>query len=168
MKRMIFPAILAMAGLAGGVGAGQYLRPQADPAAEAAHSDPEASSEMTEAAPEAGHSEGGEGQPEFVKLSNQFVVPVVTDGRVTAMVELSLTLGVEAGTTDATFAQEPKLRDAFLQVLFDHANAGGFSGSFTDGSNLVVLRRSLKEAAALILGANVTDVLITDIARQDS
>jgi flagellar FliL protein len=47
--------------------------------------------------------------------------------------------------------------------------SGGFRGSFTDGSNLVVLRRALrKRPLAMILGDIVTDVLITDIARQDS
>jgi hypothetical protein len=56
----------------------------------------------------------------------------------------------------------------FLQVLFDHANAGGFQGSFTDGSNLVILRKALFESAAGILGEQVKDVLISDIARQDS
>ena len=60
------------------------------------------------------------------------------------------------------------VRDVFLQVLFDHANTGGFSGSFTDGANLVFLRTSLKEAAVLVMGSAVRDVLITDIARQDS
>ena len=167
MKRAIVPAILGLAGLGGGVGAGQYLRPATDAAVDPGHA--------KAAAPEAEHStdtpahDGAtEDQPEFVKLSNQFVVPVVTDGRVSAMVVLSLTLGVAAGTTDATYAREPLLRDAFLQVLFDHANSGGFSGSFTDGSNLIVLRRNLKEAAVVVLGPAVEDVLITDIARQDS
>ncbi len=60
------------------------------------------------------------------------------------------------------------MRDAFLQVLFDHANVGGFNGSFTDGTNLLTLRTSLKEAGGLILGPAIRDVLITDIARQDS
>jgi len=87
---------------------------------------------------------------------------------VDALVVLSLSLEVEAGNTEAVYLREPKLRDAFLQVMFDHANVGGFSGSFTDGSNLIVLRTSLKEAAAMILGTMVHDVLITDIARQDS
>jgi hypothetical protein len=96
------------------------------------------------------------------------VVPVMQDGRVAAMVVLSLSLEVQEGNTEAVYQREPKLRDVFLQVLFDHANVGGFSGSFTDGSNLVVLRNSLKEAAALVLGTTVRDVLITDIARQDS
>ena len=101
-------------------------------------------------------------------MNNQFVVPVVEQGRVAAMVVLSLSLEVDVGNTEAVYTREPKLRDVFLQVLFDHANMGGFSGSFTDGSNLVVLRTTLKEAATLVLGKVVTDVLITDIARQDS
>jgi hypothetical protein len=84
------------------------------------------------------------------------------------MVVLSLSLEVAPGSTEAVYEREPKLRDALLQVLFDHANVGGFSGSFTDGSNLILLRTSLKEASALVLGTIVRDVLITDIARQDS
>ena len=170
MKRAIIPALLALSGLAGGVAAGQYLRPSAEAPSGDAHAGQipdETASPESEHATES-EDQAVDGQSEFVKLSNQFVVPVIQDGRISAMVVLSLTLGVVAGTTEATFAREPKLRDAFLQVLFDHANSGGFSGSFTDGSNLIVLRRSLKEAAVVVLGSSVTDVLITDIARQDN
>ena len=117
---------------------------------------------------ESAEAEDAEGGPEYVKMNNQFVIPVVERSRVAAMVVLSLSLEVEPGNTEAVYQREPKLRDAFLQILFDHANTGGFSGTFTDGSNLVVLRNSLKEAAVQVLGKAVTDVLITDIARQDS
>jgi hypothetical protein len=55
-----------------------------------------------------------------------------------------------------------------LQMLFDHANSGGFRGSFTDGSNLVILREALLEVAKRTLGEMVSDVLIVDIMRQDS
>jgi hypothetical protein len=175
MRRLLFPALLGLVGLGVGVGAGLFLRPKADPDA---HASGEAAGETmaagevtdqghTEAGDES-HSEGEGTGPEYVKLNNQFVVPVVEKGRVSAMVVLSLSLEVDPGNTEAVFQREPKLRDVFLQVMFDHANVGGFSGSFTDGSNLVVLRTSLKEAAALVLGTAVRDVLITDIARQDS
>jgi flagellar protein FliL len=169
----LIPVILALAGLGGGVGAGYFLRPI--PAAEdhtAGGGDPAKAGEHGETAAEdeQGDHEGGaeDGAPEYVKMNNQFVVPVVENSRVAAMVVLSLSLEVEPGNTEAVYQREPKLRDAFLQVLFDHANTGGFSGSFTDGSNLIVLRTSLKEAAGLVLGTVVHDVLITDIARQDS
>jgi flagellar protein FliL len=168
MLRKILPILLALVGLGGGAGAGLFLRPA--PAAEDHATGAEGEAEKMAEHGEEGSAEEGEpeeGAPEYVKMNNQFVVPVVSDGRVAAMVVLSLSLEVEAGNTEAVYQREPKLRDAFLQVLFDHANVGGFSGSFTDGSNLVVLRTSLKEAAALVLGTVVSDVLITDIARQD-
>lgn len=150
MKKLLIPALLGLIGLGAGVGAGVFLRPAPDTD----------TAEMTEAEPAV--------PPEYVKLNNQFVIPVVEDGAVSALVVLALSLEVKTGGTEAVFAAEPKLRDVFLQVLFDHANAGGFKGSFTDASNLVVLRQALKEAAMQVLGDAVKDVLIVDIARQDS
>ncbi|WP_374430790.1 flagellar basal body-associated FliL family protein [Tabrizicola sp.] len=169
MLGKLLPILLAVVGLGGGVGAGLFLRPAPaadDHAAEADHAAPE--EEGNADADDGEHAEAEEGTPEYVKLNNQFVVPVVEKGRVAALVVLSLSLEVEPGSTEAVYVREPKLRDVFLQVMFDHANTGGFSGSFTDGSNLIGLRTSLKEAAAQVLGLVVTDVLITDIARQDS
>lgn len=155
--------LLAFMGLGAGVGGGLMLRPVSDASDHAVDESAETAATGASATPAA-----EVGVPEYVKMNNQFVVPVVKEGRVVAMVVMSLSLEVEPGMTEAVYEREPKLRDAFLQVLFDHANVGGFSGSFTDGSNLVILRTSLKEAAGLILGATVKDVLITDIARQDS
>jgi flagellar protein FliL len=189
MKKLV-PVVIALLGVLGGAGAGYFLRPV--PGAEAhapegeghaptAEDHAEAPAEGHEAAPAEGHGEAmpvaeataeGEGEnsgvPDYVKLSNQFVVPVVEDGRVAAMVILSLTLEVPAGGSEAIYAREPKLRDAFLQVLFDHANAGGFRGTFTDGANLVILRNALREVAMNIMGGGVSDVLIADIVRQDN
>lgn len=167
MKKLL-PVLLALIGLGGGVGAGLALRPAPEIVGDAP---PEAS--QTESAPAAesagSHGSAAEGTgPEYVKLSNQFVVPVLDHGKVVSMVILSLSLEVTTGTGPTIYAREPKLRDAFLQVMFDHANAGGFSGSFTDGSNLVLLRKALLETAQKVVGAQVTNVLIGDIARQDS
>ncbi len=172
MMGKILPLLLAVVGLGAGAAAGWALRPASAPASE------EGAHTAEGADPAEDHSDGDAARdgdtdsdkllPEFVKMNNQFVVPVVSKGRVAAMVVLSLSLEVDAGSTEAIYAREPKLRDAFLQVLFDHANVGGFDGTFTDGSNLISLRTSLKEAAGLIVGRAVKDVLITDIARQDS
>ncbi len=165
MLRKVLPILLALIGLGAGVAAGLVLRPAPDQSLAAHGSSSEDSQHSEGDAHKA--SEPQEGAPEYVKMNNQFVVPVVKDGRVASMIVLSLSLEVAAGNTEAVYQREPKLRDAFLRVLFDHANVGGFSGSFTDGANLLVLRTNLKEAAALVLGPVVSDVLITDIARQD-
>lgn len=160
MIRKFLPVLLALVGLSIGAGAGLILRPVPEPplagdVAEAPAAEPQDTTEP-------------EVPPEYVKLNNQFVVPVMEDGRVISMVILSLSLEIEPGKSQDVYAREPKLRDVFLQVLFDHANAGGFQGSFTDGSNLVLLRRALHEASMSVIGEVVKDVLISDIARQDS
>lgn len=173
MIRKLLPLLLAFAGLAVGVGAGLFLRPPAHEAEAVAEgsSDPHA----TETAGADAHGEAeahgetdAKAAPEYVKLNNQFVVPVLEDGKVVSMVVLALSLEVTEGGSEQVYAREPKLRDAILQVLFDHANSGGFAGAFTDGSNLILLRKSLLEVAQKTLGPVVVDVLISDIARQDS
>ena len=109
-----------------------------------------------------------EGTFEYVDINNQFVVPLVRKERVSGLVVLSLSVEVPSGRTDEIVSKEPKLRDAMLSVLFDHASIGGFDGAFANTNNLSVLRTALRESAALIAGSAVHDILILDIARQDS
>lgn len=155
MIRKLIPIVLVVFGLAGGIGAGLFLRPA-----------PEQSSE--DLAPDTHEEVDPTQQPEFVKLSNTFIIPIVEKGRVSAMVVLAVNLQVKAGTSQTVFSQEPKLRDVFLQVLFNHANAGGFNGAFTQGANMNYLRKALLEAGQKHLPNVIEDVLISDIARQDS
>jgi flagellar basal body-associated protein FliL len=109
------------------------------------------------------------GEPaEYADLGNQFVVPVLRDGEVRALVLVSITLEVSEGTTGQVFALEPRLRDAFLRVLFDHANAGGFDDRFTQSDRMSLLRQGLREAAHRLLGPMLRDVLIVDIVRQEA
>ncbi|MFZ7091084.1 flagellar basal body-associated FliL family protein [Primorskyibacter sp. 2E233] len=167
--RKLLPILLALIGTGAGVGAGLFLMP---PAAEE-HADGAA----VECAPPQDHAAEAhtpaeaEAEPstrEYVKLNNQFVIPVVGSDKVTALVVASLSVEVTTGSTETVYAREPKLRDVFLQVMFDHANVGGFKGNFTTGNRMDDLRSSLLEAARPVLGDIVSDVLITEIARQDS
>jgi len=173
MPKFVLPLILALAGAGAGVGAGMYLKPAPEEpdAAESAEAPPETEAAEPDAASATQPVPEGDRPPlaerDFVRINNQFVVPVLKDGQVDALVVLSVSLETHVGMRQVVFAREPKLRDALLQVMFDHANAGGFSGDFTRADRIAVLRRSLWEAARPILGADVYDVLITDIARQD-
>lgn len=167
MKAILIPAILALVGTSAGVGAGLTLRPETPdlalqdtgPCGEPGEA---GAQEAEEAAPEIGP------EREYARLNNQFIVPVVNDGRVSAMVVMSLNLEVVPGNIATVFAAEPKLRDGFLQDMFDHANIGGFSGNFTEGTNMRALRNDLLQTARSVIGEVVTDVLIMDIVRQDS
>lgn len=163
MKKLL-PIILALIGIGAGVGAGIMLKPEHSEVA----GDPCAG--MVPIAEVEDHQEEEEAPQEndYVKLHNQFVVPIVADEKVASMIVLTLSVETGLGQSEAIYSREPKLRDAFLQVLFDHANTGGFRGTFTDSNNLDILRRNMLAVAQKIMGADlVTDVLITDIARQD-
>ena len=150
----ILPILLALIGLGLGVGGGMMLRPP----------------------PEEAHAEeavGEDGEPlppthEYVKLNNQFIVPIVTTGKVSSLVILSLSIEVKFGLTEKVYSLEPKLRDVFLQALFDHANSGGFDGAFTSAGLMDALRKVLLESAQQVMGEDVSDVLVSDIIRQDT
>ncbi|MBJ6371896.1 flagellar basal body-associated FliL family protein [Sedimentitalea arenosa] len=164
MLAKLLPVVMLLVGVGGGVGSGLLLAPKEPPEEAGSH----------EEKPDDDHAavdEGADGEKsvtEFVKLNNQFVIPIIRDERVASLVVLSLSLETRVPMNDAVFNREPKLRDSFLQVLFDHANMGGFNGSFTDAEMLDVLRRSLRDVARRELGSEVENVLITDISRQDT
>lgn len=175
MLRLILPIILLLLGLGAGVGAGLFLgQPEPEDASSAPPDEGETApapedAPQTAATP-AGSESGpsGSGATEYVRLNNQFVVPIVRDGSVRSLVVLSLTVEVDLGNAQAVFGQEPRLRDSFLQVLFAHANAGGFDGSFTQAVAMDPLRAALRDAARQALGPVMRDVLIVDITRQDA
>ncbi|WP_299204189.1 flagellar basal body-associated FliL family protein [uncultured Tateyamaria sp.] len=159
MKKLL-PLIFLAVGAGAGVGAGVFLRPVPEPAETVDMEKPAKPSDSA-------HKAEDLTDREYVKMNNQFVVPVLRDGAVHALVVMSLSLEVPAGQKDAIYSHEPKLRDSFLQVLFDHANVGGFDGAFTDANNLAVIRGALREVAIKDIGDQVSDVLIVEIARQD-
>lgn len=196
MMRFLLPLILLFLGVGGGVGAGLFLAPggeETGEAAEGSHSEAtgaeaehdgeeqpagqehgadgaeEDHADTEDASPEEGEepTEAATAGHEYIKLNNQFVVPLLTDGEVDSLVLLSIAVEVPAGEQEAALSIEPKLRDIFLQVLFDHANAGGFDGLFTAGAAMRDLRNALLASAQEEVGEMITDVLILDLARQD-
>lgn len=172
MIKKILPIVLLLIGTGAGVGAGIFLRPEAteiqshDVEEVDEHKESADHKEMDDHANE--DEEPGQSENEYVKLNNQFVVPLIKGEKIASLVVIALSLEVPVGTKDNIFLHEPKLRDSFLQVLFDHANIGGFEGSFTEVNRMAVLRTSLREVAQRDLGKSaISDVLILEIARQD-
>jgi flagellar basal body-associated protein FliL len=148
----ILPILLMLLGLAGGAGAGFMLRPDPPEAVEEADAK---APPQAEAAPSA-----------IYDLDGQFLVPLVEDGRVVSLVVVELALQVDEMAQDSVAAKEPLLRDRLLQILFDHANVGGFDGLFTSNNNMTLLRRVLLEEAGQVMQEGVVqEVLITNILR---
>lgn len=147
--------VLPLAGLAGGVVAGLALRPAPEPTGEEDDSPRHIPAPPVE-------------QQEFVRLGNQFVVPIVRSGRVESLVVLSLSVAIRPGGRALLFEREPLLRDALLRGMFAHATLGGFDGAFTAPEPMAELRAALTELGRAALPGLVFDVLITDIVRQDN
>ena len=169
--RKLLPILLLLVGLGAGGGIGWVLKPQAThpPAVTAGHGE---DSGHPAQADNPGHDtsdyQPAPAETETVRLPNQFVVPVIENGRVTSMVVIGLALDLAPGHDFNLSRDEPRLRAVFLQLLFDHANIGGFNGLFTSGEALLALRRTLIEAARREIGPAVHDVLITELLRQES
>ncbi len=98
----LIPIFLALAGLGAGVGGGIALRPDPEemvmesPCGEAPHAE-----EHDNGHTATGDEEAADTSHDYVKLNNQFVIPIVDDGRVGSLVVMSLNLEVVAGETEA-------------------------------------------------------------------
>lgn len=160
MIKKLLPILFLLAGAAAGIAAGHVMKPPVETAAPG---------EVQTHIDEGVTGDKGDSDNEFLKLSKQFVVPLLEGEHLVGLANLSLSLEAAPGLSDQFYSREPKLRDAFLRVLFDHANTGGFDGAFTMPGKLEPLRRALLETAQYELNTkDVRSVLIVDIARQDN
>ncbi len=173
MKR-ILPILLALLGLGVGIGAGVMLKPApADEIAEACGAEGQpACAEVAAADPFRSAPGNGPALPAevtYVPLAKPFVVPVFAGEKVVAMVVVSVSLATSIEGATVVEAVQPRLRDSFLTALFRHSNSGGFDGSFTSGQKMDDLRLALLRAAREVMAeAPVGEVLITEIARQET
>lgn len=154
----LLPIVLLLIGIGIGGGAGIFLKPE-EPVCEA--------EECEEAADVVEEDVDPAEELSYLAMKNQFVVPVIEDELVKSLVVLSISLETGSDDTQFVFSREPKIRDTFLQVLFDHAHVGGFDGAFTESGRLSLLRVALLEAVHSVVGGKVSDILITDIVRQE-
>jgi hypothetical protein len=173
--KLILPILLAVLGLVGGAGAGWYLKP-----GEVLEAPPCLDDHGNEAPPETCESDekidpheaehapsDGPDASQFITLDRQFIVPIVSEDRVSAMMVLTLNLEVAPGRMEKAFRNEPKLRDVMLRALFEHAYTGGFNGDFTAEHVVRELRGNLLAAGREIIGNDLRSVLIADMIRQD-
>lgn len=117
-----------------------------------------------------GHGEGGadgDGARDYVEIGKQMIIPVVSGEETQALMMFELALDVPVTMRDTVFMHEPRIRDAFLRVLFAMSHTGAFLDTFTDDLIVEELRQKLLAAARSELGPDVGDVLILDIMRQE-
>lgn len=152
----LIPVILILLGIGAGLGAGLVLRPV-----------PELDLQTEDDLAPPPYPSLPEGSEIGVfEIPNHFMVPLIIEERISSVLLVSIALEIDDAQRELVQTSLPRLRDALLQVLFDHANSGGFSGSFTTNTSLGALRSALLEAGQKVVGRDVLlKVLITDIMR---
>ena len=119
------------------------------------------------------HGDKGHGAEEtapaadFMKFKRQFVVPVMKDEAVEALVLLNLGLEFEESKRDEIFRKEPRYRDAFIRELLQLSDKGFFNEEMTSPDTYEVVRETLLRAAKTVDEKGISDVLILDFSRQD-
>ena len=171
MKALILPVLMSISA-AGGVFTANLLKGDAPAAAPASHGDEGHGAEKAAASKGHGGGHGGESSSksdnsDFMKFKRQFVVPVMKDQSVEALVLLNLGLDIDESKRDEVFRKEPRFRDIFIRELLQLSNDGYFNEEMTSPNTYEVVRETLLRAAKSVDESSVNDVLILDFSRQD-
>lgn len=170
MKALLFPIILAIFA-AGGVLAADMVRGDGAPAtvSDKGHdkkADGHGKPEKADSHGKSDKSYGGD--TDFIKFKRQFVVPVLKDNAVDALILINLALEVPARERDEMFRLEPRFRDAFIRELLQLSDDGYFDQELTSSDTYEILRETLSRAASDISDGGVNKILILDLSRQDN
>lgn len=185
MKKILFP-ILMIVFVVGGVVAGDFVKNMGrDSSASDAHKPkskldshgkPEKktdghgkASKPKKKSKDGGHGEDASpsGEVSYLKFKRQFVVPVMSNGKIDALVIMNLNLELDSNAPDNTYLLEPKLRDAIMRELLALSNDGVFGKDLTSVETYENIRRTLLSASKGIIPDGIRDILILDMARQE-
>jgi len=89
-------------------------------------------------------------------------------GEIDALVIMNLNYELNDDAPDNIYTFEPKLRDAIVRELLRLSDKGIFGDDLTTPQSYELLRSTLLEAGQKVVSEGIRDVLILDIARQDS
>ncbi|MBB4659633.1 hypothetical protein [Parvularcula dongshanensis] len=153
MKKLLPALIVLIAVLGGGAGAMMTMTKK-----------PKAHGE--EAKVDVHHAEAPK-QAGYFKFKRPFIVPVVSEEKITSLVMIDLSIEMDAGAAKDYLAREPKVRDGLMRALLGLSNEGYFTGDISNIETYDAVRDRLTEEAKLTLGDTVVSVLILDYARQE-
>lgn len=170
MKALILPVLLSISAV-GGVFTANLLQGGSSSAPAGHAPDPHGGASADAAKGHGGGHGGGYAvktdTSDFMKFKRQFVVPVMKDQAVEALVLLNLGLDIDENKRDEIFKKEPRFRDTFIRELLQLSNDGYFNEEMTSPNTYEVVRETLLRAAKSVNDEGVNDVLILDFSRQD-
>jgi len=184
--KFLLPSIIAVLGVLAGTVVGNMLKPA--PKAEAASigmsegpggedlsedkdetdvSAPEKAKGDGKAGKGKGRKDGASGDVSYYKFSREFVVPIMEDGTVNALVILHLQLEIDSSISSSLFSMEPKLRDNIMTTLIAISHEGLLFDNLTDPESYESIRSLVLEGLKDVQTQGIENVLIVDLARQD-
>lgn len=188
MKQFLAPVVVVLFAVAGGVG-GNLLKSGGVESGEAhasasddgGHGKPESDSHASSDdghkpkkkkasghGGDDGHGEGGNSSDTaFYKFSREFVVPIMADRRVKALVILHLSLEVDEATNSELFSLDPKLRDNIMTTLIGLSNDGKTLDELTSADSYETIRSMVLMNLQSGVSENIQNVLIMDVGKQD-
>lgn len=185
--KMLFPAIVAVVGIGLGTLAGQVLKPgpataHAEKAEEGdshgakddGHGKSDDHGKKDDHAKKEKKKKGAHGKSDaaaddvsYYKFSREFVVPVMENGTVTALVILHLYLEVDSEVSGGLFQKEPKLRDNIMTTLIEVGRRENIYDNLTNPESYETLRAAIADNLESVISEGLHGVLIVDFARQD-
>lgn len=115
-----------------------------------------------------GHgSDESSGDFSYFKFSREFVVPIMSDGSVRALVILHIQLEVDSEIASSLFSMEPKLRDNIMATLIEISHDGKLFDNLTDPEAYESIRALVLEGLREVKSEGIENILIVDFARQD-
>lgn len=114
------------------------------------------------------HGGGSYDSVSYLKFKRQFIIPVMENKRIKELVIMNFNVELNEQAPGNSLNLEPKLRDAFIKDLLDLSNQGVFSGDITSPQTYEILRSTLMTSSRRILPDGVENILILDMAKQET
>lgn len=183
MKNII-TAIIVVVGAAGGSFAGGFLKSsgsstepaKAETATEKDDGHGEKKDDHGKKKDDHGDSHGGKkgkkdakssGDTSYFDFSREFVIPILDDGQVSALVIININLEVDSSLSGKLFRMEPKLRDNIMTSLIGLTNDKRVFSDLTSVRNYETIRSVVLSNLRDEISSDIMNVLIVDIAKQD-
>jgi len=102
----------------------------------------------------------------YLKFGRQFVAPVIKNGVPIGMMILDVNIELDPAIGQSAYSEEPRLRDAVMEVLLRQGAKGRLNDLFVDPAVLDETKEEILTASRKILGDGARSVLIMDIGYQ--
>lgn len=168
MKNII-TAIIAIIGAAGGTFAAKMLIPGSSAAESHAgeHGDKDDHAKASKKKDGHGKSDTSGANTSFFNFSREFVVPLLSDGKVDSLVLINMSLEITPELSGKMFSMEPKLRDNIMSTLVGLSGDDETFRKLTTVRNYESIRSLVLANLQSSISKDIKAVLIMDIARQD-